>query len=33
MATFWTIATMVFTFGTLALIAYAFFRIFTPHGR
>jgi hypothetical protein len=33
MATFWTIVTMAYTFGVLALIGYAMYRMFTPHGR
>jgi hypothetical protein len=33
MAIFWTIVTMAYTFGVLALISYALFRMFTPHGR
>jgi hypothetical protein len=33
MATFWTIVTMVYTFGVLAVIGYAVFRMFTPHER
>jgi hypothetical protein len=33
MATFWTIVTMAYTFGVLALIGYAMFRMFSPHER
>jgi hypothetical protein len=33
MATFWTIVTMAYTFGVLALIGYATFRMFSPHER